>query len=76
MMRSIMARAGAAIVALGLGAGLVLLPTAASAAVVTSVEFETEGPVSVVFGEDWFLRLAVTSSTLVRPRSLVAAALA
>ena len=62
MMRGIMARAGAATVAIGLAAGLVLLPSSASAAVVTSVEFETEGPVSIVFGEDWFLRLAVTST--------------
>lgn len=61
-MRQSLARAAAAVVAVALGAALILVPSSASAGVVTTVSFETEGPVSVAFGDEWFLRLSVTSS--------------
>jgi hypothetical protein len=62
MSRIRFARVMAAIAAAALGAGLVVAPSAASAAVVTTIDFETQGPVTVGFGDDWFLRLSVTSS--------------
>ena len=62
MKRVRLARAGAVIAAAALGTTLLFMPTAASAAVVTTVNFETEGPVTVAFGENWFLRLSVTST--------------
>lgn len=61
-MRGKLARAGAAIAAAALGLAALIAPSSASAAVVTTVSFVTEGPVTVAFGEQWFLRLAVTSA--------------
>lgn len=61
-MRATIARQVAAIAAAALGAMLILVPTSASAAVVTTLAFETAGPVTVGFGSEWFLRLSVTST--------------
>lgn len=61
-MRARFARTSAAIAAAALGAALILVPSSASAAVVTTIAFETAGPVTVSFGSDWFLRLSVTST--------------
>ena len=55
-------RSVAAAAAAALGFSLLLVPSAASAAVVTTIAFETAGPVSVGFGDDWYLRLSVSSS--------------
>ena len=52
----------AAVAAAGLGLGLILLPSSASAGVVTSIRFATAGPVEVAFGDDWLLVLTVDSS--------------
>ena len=62
MSRRTLGRVGAAIAATVLGAMLAMVPSAASAGVVATVEFETEGPVTVAFGDQWFLRLSVSSS--------------
>lgn len=62
MKRAMIVRACAAIAAAVLGAVLVLVPSSASAAIVTTVAFETEGPVSITFGDSWFLRISVTST--------------
>ncbi len=55
------ARGGAVVAAGLLGLGGILLPTSASAGVVTSVSFVTAGPVEVEFGGDWVVQLAVES---------------
>jgi hypothetical protein len=62
MKRALAARIGATIAALTLGTAMLLAPTAASSAVVTSIQFETASPVSVAFGDSWFLRLSITSA--------------
>jgi len=41
---------------------VLLVPSSASAGVVTGIQFETSGPVSVDFGAQWQLTLSVTSS--------------
>ena len=62
MIRHRMVRGIAAIAAAVVGGSLLLVPSAASAAVVTNIAFETEGPVTIGFGEDWYLRLSVSST--------------
>lgn len=62
MNRGIAARAGAAIAAAALGIAVAAVPLSASAAVATTVEFTTAGPVSVAFGEEWSVELAVTTT--------------
>ena len=62
MIRARAARSVAVIAAAVLGAAVLLVPSAASAGVVTSIQFQTAGPVSVAFGEEWQLTLSVTSS--------------
>lgn len=59
-MRDTGVRLAASIAAITLGAMLVLVPASASADEPTAVEFETLGPVSVPFGDTWFLRLNAT----------------
>ena len=61
MSRGGVARGVAAMAAAVLGAAVLLVPTSASAGVVTSIQFETSGPVSVAFGEEWQLALSVDS---------------
>lgn len=62
MIRRRMLRGVAAIAAVVMAGAVLLVPSAASAAVVTTIAFETAGPVSVNFGDDWYLRLSVTST--------------
>jgi hypothetical protein len=62
MIRGRVARGVAGIAAATLGVGLLLIPTSASAGVLTAITFETAGPVNVGFGDDWYLRLSVTTS--------------
>lgn len=63
MIRPRLSRLAAATSAAALGAVLLLVPAAsASAAVPTTIEFETTGPVEVVFGEQWSLTLAVSTT--------------
>lgn len=52
----------AAAFATTLGAVLIALPTSASAAVSTTVAFESTDPVTVAFGENWNLTLSVSST--------------
>lgn len=61
MIRQKIARGLAAIAAVVLASTVLLVPSAASAAVVTTVTFETTGPVTVGFGDDWYLRLSVST---------------
>ena len=62
MIRSHAVRGAAAIAAAVLGVAVLLVPSSASAGVVTGIQFETSGPVSVDFGAQWQLTLSVTSS--------------
>lgn len=62
MIRSHAVRGAAAIAAAVLGVTVLLVPSSASAGVVTGIQFETSGPVSVDFGAQWQLTLSVTSS--------------
>lgn len=62
MIRARLTRGVAAIAAALVAASVLALPSAASAAVTTTISFETAGPVSVSFGDEWYLRLSVTSS--------------
>ena len=61
MIRTRAARGVAAIAAVVLGAAVLLVPASASAGVVTAIQFETPGPVTVEFGAEWQLTLSVTS---------------
>lgn len=62
MIRDRAARGISVIAAVVLGAAVLLVPTSASAGVVTGIQFETTGPVSVEFGAEWQLALSVTST--------------
>jgi len=62
VIRSHAVRGAAAIAAAVLGVTVLLVPSSASAGVVTGIQFETSGPVSVDFGAQWQLTLSVTSS--------------
>jgi hypothetical protein len=62
VIRRRLTRGVAAIAAALVAASVLVMPSAASAAVTTTVAFETAGPVSVAFGDEWYLRLSVTSS--------------
>ncbi len=61
MIRARLTRRVAAVAATILGAAVLLMPASASAGVVTSIQFETSGPVTVDFGDPWQLTLSVTS---------------
>lgn len=62
MTRARAARLLAVAAAAVLGLGLLLVPSAASAAVATSIRFTTPGPLEVGFGEDWLMVLTIDST--------------
>lgn len=62
MMHAAFTRRAAVAAAAIISAALLLVPSSASAGVITTIGFATDGPVTVAYGEDWFLRLSVASN--------------
>lgn len=59
MIRARVARILAAMAAVVLGVGIILVPSSASAAVTTTIAFATPGPVEIGFTDDWLIVLTV-----------------
>ena len=62
MTARVIRRAGAALATSAVALALILVPSAASAAVVTTVAFETASPVAIGFSENWSITLRVEAT--------------